>query len=69
MQTVFSFTVTGTESVPAALTEPAPENAAALALKEMLWTFVRVVQMLLGLLELPYLIYQGVEIVANGKMP
>lgn len=69
MQTEFTYTVTGSEPVPADLTEPAPENAALLAVKEMLWTFVRLIQVLFGIVELPYLVGQGVEMAANGKMP
>ncbi len=69
MQTVFSYTVRGSEPVPAELAEPVPENSTVLALKEMLWTFLRIFQALFGLLELPYLIGQGVELLANGKMP
>ena len=69
MQTEFSYTLTGSEPVPAALEAPVAENETVLAVKEMLWTFVRLIQAIFGLVELPYLVYQGVEIIANGKMP
>ena len=69
MQTEFSYTLTGSEPVPAALAEPVAENEALLAVKEMLWTLVRMIQALFGIVELPYLIGQGVDIIANGKMP
>ena len=69
MLTEFTYTLTGSEPVPGTLIEPVPENETVQAVKEMLWLFVRLAQAILGLTELPYLIYQGVEIVANGKMP
>ena len=69
MLTEFTYTLTGSEPVPGALIEPVPENETVQAVKEMLWLFVRLVQAIVGLTELPYLIYQGVDIVANGKMP
>ena len=43
--------------------------AATLAFREVLWTFVRLIQAVCGLVELPYLIGQGVELLINGKMP
>ncbi len=69
MLTEFTYTLTGSEPVPGTLIEPVPENETLQAVKEMLWLFVRLAQAIVGLTELPYLIYQGVEIVANGKMP
>ena len=69
MLTEFTYTLSGGEPVPGALIEPVPENETVQAVKEMLWLFVRLVQAIVGLTELPYLIYQGVDIVANGKMP
>ena len=69
MLTEFAYTVTGELPAPETLTVPVPENAALLTLKELLWTFVRLFQAVLGVFELPYLVYQGVEMAANGKMP
>ena len=69
MLTEFSYTVKGSLPAPGTLTAPAEENSAVLALKEMLWTFVRLFQAILGLTELPYLAYQGVDILVNGKRP
>ena len=69
MLTEFAYTLTGSEPVPAGLREPVAENSALLRLKELLWAALRVVQAVFGLVELPYLIYQGVDILANGKMP
>ena len=69
MLTEFSYVLTGSEPVPADLRTPAAENSALLKVKEALWALLRVMQALLGIIELPYLIYQGVDIVANGKMP
>ena len=69
MLTEFTYTVNAIEPKPQTLTIPTPENEALLALKEVLWTLVRVVQAVLGLVELPYLIGQGVELLINGKMP
>ena len=69
MLTEFAYTVTGSLPAPETLTVPVPENAAVQTLKEILWTFIRLLQAMLGVFELPYLIYQGVELAANGKMP
>ena len=69
MLTVFSYTCTGKQSPPEALAQPVPENEALLTVKEILWTFVRLIQAVVGLVELPYLIGQGVELLINGKMP
>lgn len=69
MLTEFTYTVTGSLPVPETLTAPAPVNNAVLALKEILWTFIRLIQAVFGLTELPYLIWQGVDLLTNGKMP
>ena len=69
MLTEFTYAVSGSEPVPQVLTEPSEPDRAVRTVKEILWTFVRLIQALLGLVELPYLIYQGVDILANGKMP
>ena len=69
MLTEFAYELTGSEPVPETLTLPAPENETLLTLKEILWTVVRLFQAVLGVIELPYLAYQGVEILVNGKMP
>ena len=69
MQTHFTYKLNGGELKPAVLTEPAAENKTILTLKEIIWTCLRVLQAICGVAELPYLIGQGVEIVANGKMP
>ena len=69
MLTEFNYLLTGSEPQPEALTVPTQENKALLTLKEVLWTLVRLVQAVLGLLELPYLIVQGAELLINGKMP
>ena len=65
----FAYEVTGSLPAPASLAEPLPENNAFLTLKEILWTFVRLLQAVLGVAELPYLIGQGVDILVNGNMP
>jgi len=64
----FTYTLTGSEETPEALTEPQAENETILTVKEIIWTFIRFIQVIFGLTELPYLIGQGVEIIANGKM-
>ena len=69
MLTEFAYVVNETEPVPAELSEPVEENAAMLAFKEALWVFVRLVQAVLGLAELPYLIGQGFQMLFGGKMP
>lgn len=69
MLTEFSYTCTGSEPVPQQLTPPAPANEALLTVREIGWTFVRLIQVLFGLAELPYLIVQGIELLINGKMP
>jgi endonuclease/exonuclease/phosphatase family metal-dependent hydrolase len=69
MLTEFTYTVTGSLPAPETLAEPVPVNEALLNFKEVLWTFLRLLQAFLGIFELPYLAYQGVEMLANGKMP
>ena len=69
MLTAFRYTVNGTDPAPEALETPVAVPAATLALREALWTFVRLVQVVCGLVELPYLIGQGVDLLINGKMP
>ena len=65
----FNYVLTGREPVPEILSEPQAENETLLTIKEIIWTFIRFIQMILGLTELPYLIGQGIDILANGKMP
>ena len=69
MLTEFTYRVTGSLAAPETLTAPTPENNAFLTLKEILWTFARILQAFLGIVELPYLVGQGVDILVNGKMP
>lgn len=69
MLTEFSYTLSGSEPIPETLVPPAAENTALLTVKEVLWTFVRLLQAVFGLAELPYLIGQGVDMLVNGKMP
>ena len=69
MLTEFSYTVTGTLPVPETLAVPTPVDETVLAVKEILWSFLRIFQAVLGIFELPYLAYQGVEMMVNGKMP
>ena len=69
MLTSFTYTVNGTDPAPEKLEPPVAVPAAKLAVQEVLWTFVRVLQAVCGLVELPYLIGQGVELLINGKMP
>ncbi len=58
--------------------EPVPENLVeaddsvdgfVAAVKEIFMTFVRIIQAIAGLIELPYLAAQGVAEIVNGKMP
>lgn len=69
MLTEFEYTLTGSEPTPETLVEPTAENPVILTLKEIMWTFLRIFQAVLGLFELPYLAYQGVDMLINGKMP
>ncbi|MBR3438612.1 MAG: hypothetical protein IKH13_03820 [Clostridia bacterium] len=69
MLTEFSYTLTGSEPVPDGLAEPGEENEALLNIKEIGWAAIRFVELIIGLIELPYLIYQGIELLVNGKMP
>ena len=68
MMTAFRYTRTGTLPAPAECVSPEPVSDRDLALGEARWTFVRFAQFLVGLLELPYLIAQGIELLINGKM-
>ena len=58
-----------TLAAPQTLTVPEPEDETMLSLKEVGWVFVRVIQFMLGLFELPYLLAQAVELLINGKLP
>ena len=69
MLTEFSYTVTGSLPAPETLVAPTPVDETVLAVKEILWSFLRIFQAVLGIFELPYLAYQGVEMLVNGKMP
>ena len=69
MLTEFHYTRTGTLSAPDTLAEPVGENETVLALKEAGWAVVRLMQAILGLVELPYLIVQGFDYIFHGKMP
>ncbi|MCH5198131.1 MAG: hypothetical protein J1E34_04405 [Oscillospiraceae bacterium] len=65
----FNYTLTGSEPVPEILAEPEAEDELILTLKEFVWMFVRLFQVILGLTELPYLIGQGIDILLHGNMP
>ena len=69
MLTVFSYTRKRSLPAPDALAEPTEEKASTLALKEAGWTCLRLLQAVIGVLELPYVIGQGIELLINGKMP
>ena len=69
MLTEFRYTLTGSEAVPETLAEPGKENELLLNLKEIAWAGLRLVQVIFGLTEIPYLIAQGIELLINGKMP
>ena len=69
MLTEFSYTVTGSLPAPETLAAPTPIDETVMNLKEILWTFIRLIQAMFGLIELPYLAYQGAELLFNGKMP
>ena len=69
MLTEFAYTVSGSLPAPETLEAPAQESSALLTFKEVLWTFARLLQALLGLVELPYLAYQGVDLLVNGSRP
>ena len=69
MLTEFSYTHTGkTLPAPDSLKEPEAVNETMLNLKEIGWIFVRFAQFMIGLVELPYLIVQGFDLLINGKM-
>ena len=69
MYTEFAYTRIGTLPLPTELAEPTGENETILALKEAGWMIVRLFQVTLGLVELPYLIVQAVDYLVNGKLP
>lgn len=70
MLTEFSYALTGrTLPAPQTLEEPQPADEKALALREIGWIFVRIFQAVIGLVELPYLLGQAVELLINGKKP
>ena len=70
MLTEFTYTLTGKAlSAPQTLQQPEPVDEKLLAVKEIGWMLLRVVQVVIGLVELPYLIGQGIEYLINGKMP
>ena len=68
MLTEFRYTVSGKLPAPSELKAPVAEKGSTLALKEIGWTFLRFAQFMIGLLELPYVIAQGIELLINGKM-
>ena len=68
MLTEFRYTRTGKLPAPATLAEPVGEKESVLALKEAGWCIVRFVQALVGIVELPYLIGQGVDYLLHGHM-
>lgn len=69
MLTEFRYTVTGEDPAPETLKEPEGQSRTLLVLKEIALVPFRLLQVVFGLVELPYLIYQGVELLVNGKMP
>ena len=66
----FNYYVNEYENDPGALddTEETDTEFVA-AVKELFMTFVRIIQVVAGLIELPYLAAQGVAEIVNGKMP
>ncbi|MBQ7596496.1 MAG: hypothetical protein IJU45_07525 [Clostridia bacterium] len=69
MLTEFKYTVKSSLPAPSELKTPEPQNETVLALKEVLWGILRVFQVVLGVVELPYLIVQGIDLLINGKLP
>ncbi len=70
MLTEFTYTTTGkTLPAPQTLEKPQPVDEKMLALREIGWMFLRVLQAVIGLVELPYLIGQAIELLINGKKP
>lgn len=65
----FAYTVGEPVEAPLLLVEPLPEDPVRLVLREILWTVARIFQAVFGIIELPYLIYQGVDLLVNGKLP
>ncbi len=69
MLTEFKYTSTGkTLPAPEKLEEPQPQDDKQLALREIGWVFLRLLQVMVGMVELPYLIVQGFDLLINGKM-
>lgn len=68
MLTEFRYTITGKLPTPEALQEPEAPNMALQALKELALVPVRLLQVVFGVLELPYLIGQGIDLLIRGKM-
>lgn len=70
MLTEFTYTPTGkTLPAPQTLELPQPVDEKMLALREIGWIVLRVFQAVIGLVELPYLIGQAIELLINGKKP
>lgn len=69
MLTEFRYTITGQDPLPETLQEPEAQSSLLLTLKEIALVPVRLLQVVLGLLELPYLIGQGIDMLIRGKMP
>ena len=69
MLTEFRYTITGRDPAPETLQEPEAQNVALQVLKGIAWVPVRLLQVVFGLLELPYLIGQGIDMLIRGKMP
>ena len=63
------YTIGEPVEAPLLLVEPLPEDPVRLVLREILWTVARIFQAVFGIIELPYLIYQGVDLLVNGKLP
>ncbi len=65
-----NYTVNEKESVPDNIVEADDSvDGFVSAVKEILMAFVRLIQAIAGLIELPYLAVQGVAEIVNGKMP
>ncbi|MBQ4365784.1 MAG: endonuclease/exonuclease/phosphatase family protein [Clostridia bacterium] len=69
MLTEFRYTITGKDPAPETLREPEAPNMALQTLKEIALVPFRLLQVVFGLLELPYLIGQGIDMLIRGKMP
>ena len=68
MQTEFRYKRIGRLPAPVDPVEPHAEKVSDLVFREIGWVFARLGQAFIGIAELPYLIYQGVEYLINGKM-